>query len=246
MVVIVTALLFVTRKVRKQLARAFPQPAEQAIVRTGGSVIAHQPEAREIGEAILRAGGNAFDAFVATAVAVNVMAEGTSSLAGPLGVLIYRAQDKHLMYLDADFNDPLDPSRCQTANAQKPGPGILVPGAPAGLEALSKRYGKLPFSDLLRPSIALAEDGFPISRMMAGFISKYAKLLKKTSYGRSTFFHNDKPLKAGETLRQPEVAEFLRKLAKEGSAYVYDGEWGNSFLSVVEANGGCLKDADLK
>lgn len=230
---------------RKQITRAFPQPAEPSIVRKGGSVITHQPQAREIGESILRAGGNAFDAFVATAVAVNVLAEGTSSLAGPMGVLSYHAADGEIMYLDADFNDPLDPGGCDTMDHRKPGKGILVPGAPAGLEALAIRYGRLPFSELLQPSIALAENGFPVSRIMAGFIAKYAKLLKKTEYGRNTFFQGDKPLKAGAIIRQPEVAEFLRKLAKEGSAYVYTGDWGERFLSIVSANGGCLTAADL-
>jgi gamma-glutamyltranspeptidase/glutathione hydrolase len=81
--------------------------------------------------------------------------------------------------------------------------------------------------------------------MMAGFIAKYSKLLQKTEYGRNTFFHGDKPLQAGQIIRQPEVAEFLRKLAKEGSAYVYTGGWGDRFLSIVNANGGCLTAADL-
>jgi gamma-glutamyltranspeptidase/glutathione hydrolase len=236
---------FARRKYQRQLARSFAQPAGQPIVRQGGSVIAYHPEAREAGEAILRAGGNAFDAFVATVAAENVMAEGASSLAGSLGVLIYSARDGQVAYLDADFNDPLDPAGHATINDPKPGKAMLVPGAPAGLEALATRYGKLPLAESLQPAIKLAEDGFQVNRLMALAINGSTRLLKKTKYGRSTFFRGGKALKVGETLQQPEVADFLRRLGKEGSAYVYQGDWGDRFLSVVESNGGRLTARDL-
>jgi gamma-glutamyltranspeptidase / glutathione hydrolase len=236
---------FVRRKYHRQLALAFPQPAEQPIVRQGGIVLAYHAEAREAGEAILRAGGNAFDAFVAAVAAENVLAEGASTLAGSLGVLVYRAKEGQVTYLDADFNSPLDPAGYATINDPKLGKAMLVPGAPAGLEALATRYGKLPFSELLQPAIKLAEDGFAVTHVMALAIAWSHKILKKTKYGRSTFYRDGKPLKMGETLRQPEVADFLRRLGKEGSAYVYNGDWGDRFLSVVEANGGCLTAKDL-
>ena len=153
-VLALVALFYIVRKIYDWvLARSFAQAAGRPIIRQGGSVIAYHPEVREIGEAILRAGGNAFDAFVAAAVAENVMAEGVSSLAGPLGVLVYRARDGRIAYLDADFNDPFDP-------AGRGSYSIFVPGAPAGLEELATKYGRLPFAELLQPSIALAEDGF--------------------------------------------------------------------------------------
>ena len=112
-------------------------------------MIAYHPKAREIGENVLASGGNAFDAFVATVVAENVLAEGASSLAGPLGVLVYRVGDKKLSYLDADFNDPLESAGRWTADDPKPGKTALVPGAPAGLEALANEYGSIPFAKLL-------------------------------------------------------------------------------------------------
>lgn len=244
-VTIISALFYFVLKGRQQLAHAFPQPAEQSIIGQGSSVIAYHPEAREIGEAILRAGGNAFDAFVATVAAENVLAEGASSLAGPLGVLIYRAEDNQVTYLDADFNDPLDPAALWKINDRKLGKSALVPGAPAGLEAVAKKYGRFAFSELLQPAIALAENGFAVNRLMAGFIAHHSKVLKTTKYGRRTFFPKGKPLAAGEILRQPELANFLRRLAEEGSAYVYRGDWGERFLSIVEEKGGRLTDKDL-
>lgn len=236
---------FVRKRYLRKLARAFAQPAEHPIIRRDGCVIAYHPKAREIGEAILRAGGNAFDAFVATAAAENVLAEGASSLAGPLGVLIYCAKERQVEYLDADFNDPLDPDGRATSNDRQLGKAILVPGAPAGLEALATKYGRLPFSELLQPAIALAEDGFPVNRIMAALIAARRKFLEKTDYGRNTFLSGGKAPKVGEILTQPEVAYFLRRLGKEGSAYVYNGDWGDRLLSIVKAHGGRLTARDL-
>lgn len=240
------ALFYFVRKRRdKTLARAFPQRADGPIVRQGGCVIAYHEEAREIGEAVLRAGGNAFDAFVATAAAENVMSEGMSSFAGPLGVMVYRAENDQVVYMDADFNDPVDPSAYGTLTDKELGKAVLVPGAPAGLEALATRYGRLSFSELLEPAIALAEDGYPVNRMLAVAIASYGQVVKKTDYGRNTFFPHGQPLKIGEVVKQPEVAEFLRRLGQEGSAYIYRGDWGDRFLSEVETHGGGLTAKDL-
>src|SRR5215216_81866 len=86
----------------------FAQVGESPTLRRGGHVVCYHPQAREIGESILAAGGNAFDAFVATTAAENVLSEGASSLAGALGVLIYRAEDGLVAYLDGDHTHPLD------------------------------------------------------------------------------------------------------------------------------------------
>lgn len=231
---------------QQYLTRSFHQPVERSAAgRNGGLVLAYHPQARKIGEAVLQAGGNAFDAFVATVAAENVLAEGASSLAGPLGVLLYHAQDNRVTYLDADFNDPLDPEGLWTRGDPRLGKTALVPGAPAGLEALATAYGRTDFAQLLQPSVELAENGFPVNKLMAGFIARHAKVLKKTQYGRRTFFARGEPLAAGDVLRQPELANFLRSLASDGAAYVYHGSWGDSFLSLIAEHGGRLTWRDL-
>ena len=225
----------------------FVQPADTPIVRSNAIVVAHHPRLRAIGHSVLEEGGNAFDAFVAVTAAQNVMAEGACSLAGPLGVLTYTASDGHLGYLDADFNDPLDPAWRWDAKMPKDGRTVLVPGAPAGLEALAKRYGTRSLSELLQPAIELAEEGLPVSRLLATFIKWRSSILKRSDYGRDTFFdEGGKPLQIGQTLRQPEVASFLSNLAAEGSQYVYSGRWGRSFLDFVGQRNGVLSRADLR
>jgi gamma-glutamyltranspeptidase/glutathione hydrolase len=236
--------MYARRKNQEVLTQAFAQPAERAVVRRGGAVIAYHPEVRELGEAILAAGGNAFDAFVAAAAVENVLAEGASSLAGPLGVLTYRASDGQVMYLDADFNDPHHPNS-NNSGRETLGQFILVPGAPAGLEALAKKYGTLPFSELLKPAMKLASEGFAVKRTMAQTIEHTSGVLKRSDYGRTTFLRNGKPLAVGDTFRQPEVARFLERLGREGSAYVYEGDWSQRFLSTVSETGGSLTRNDL-
>ncbi len=227
--------------------RSFAQAAGPPTVREDSIVVAYHPQLRKIGHAILDSGGNAFDAFVAVTVAQNVLAEGGSTLAGPLGVLVRTAADGRVRYLDADFNDPLDPDwRCPT-EPPLDGRAVLVPGALAGLDALARTHGTRPLRELLQPSIRLAADGFPVTNLMAEFISWRADVLKRSEYGQRTFFTpKGRPLHRDQTLRQPEVAEFLTRFCDEGAGYVYAGDWGREFLSVVRAKGGVLTTADLE
>jgi gamma-glutamyltranspeptidase/glutathione hydrolase len=208
--------------------------------------VAYHPKVREIGHAILDSGGNAFDAFVAATAAQNVLAEGASSLAGPLGVLLCQGSPDRITYLDADFNDPLNPGWRWSRRMPKDGRAVLVPGAPAGLEAMTAKYGTRSFSELLQPSIRLAEQGFPITRIMSSYIRWRAKILKRSHYGRKTYFAaNGQPLQTGQTLRLSEVASFLTHLAVEGARYVYSGPWGKQFLDTVQSRHGVLTQADL-
>jgi gamma-glutamyltranspeptidase/glutathione hydrolase len=231
----------------------FLSSAERLTATQHGIVIAYHPEARQIGERILASGGNAADAFIATTIAENVLAEGASSLAGPLGVLIYRVpkpEDLHsdcpdIEYLDADFNTPLSPKHREGVGWRRRGRAVLIPGAPAGLWELAKRYGSKPFPELVEPAIALAEEGFRVPPLMVAMLRWRKGLLRKSEYGRRTFLPGGKPLRIGQTLRQPELAEFLKNFAREGSSYVYQGEWGRRLLEVVQSEGGALTEQDL-
>ncbi|MDQ3898236.1 MAG: gamma-glutamyltransferase [Actinomycetota bacterium] len=199
-----------------------------------------------IGHAILDSGGNAFDAFVAMVAAENVVAEGASSLAGPLSAVLHDGSNGEVVYFDADFNDPLSPDWRWHATMPRDGRSVLVPGAPAGLAALAETRGTRPLHQLLEPAIRLATEGFAVSRLMANFITWRAPVLQRTPYGRKTYFSSDgAPLTTGTTLRLPEVASFLSKLGQLGPSYVYAGDWGARFLESVRADKGVLTEADL-
>jgi gamma-glutamyltranspeptidase/glutathione hydrolase len=237
---------FRKRRARQSLARVFAQPAD-SFVSQKSIVAAYHPRAREIGEEILASGGNAFDAFVAVAAAENVLAEGASSFAGPLAVLLYPKRNGRVRFLDANFNDPVDPKWRRRARMKKDGRAVLVPGAPAGLEAIAREYGRRSFGELLAPAIRLARDGFPVARVMSHLIAFRTDVLKQGAYGNETFFdERGEPLRPGAILRQPEVATFLEALATEGGSYVYSGEWGDRFLREVWAHKGILSQKDLQ
>jgi gamma-glutamyltranspeptidase/glutathione hydrolase len=216
-----------------------PVAQRQAIVAT------YHPIATQVGVQILQSGGNAFDAFVGATLAEYVLAEGVTSLAGSLAVLVYDAKSGNTNYLDAHFNDVKDAKGRWTADAPQPGKAVLVPGAVAGLEALSKRYGRLNFAEVLQPAIALARDGFKISDMYALLIAWRAEILKGSDYGRRTFFPDGQALQAGDVLRQPEVADFLTKVREQGSSYMYRGDWAMLCIEAVKAKGGLMTRDDL-
>jgi gamma-glutamyltranspeptidase / glutathione hydrolase len=208
-------------------------------------VVTYHPIATRVGQNILDSGGNAFDAFVAATMADYVVAEGATSLAGTLGALVYDAKSQAISYLDADFNDVKEAKGRWTVSDPKPGKAVLVPGAVAGLEELSRRHGRLSFSKVLEPAIELAQDGFKIDSMYAAFVAWRSPTLQSSEYGRRTFFPNGRALQQGDLLRQPEVAEFLRSLAKQGSSYMYSGEWAGRCVETVKANGGLMSREDL-
>ena len=210
-------------------------------------VVSYHPLATEIGERILSAGGNAFDAFVATTLAQYVLSEGVTSLAGPLGALIYDAKSQQVVYLDAGFNSPLDSSgRFDPNNPDATaGAAAFVPGAPAGLEAISQRFGSLPFAKVVEPAIELARNGFPITDLMTRSIGLYSAALKRSEYGRSTYLGSGNPLVAGQWLKLPVLAQTLEEIANHGSSYMYSGAWASDAVAQVRAKGGKLTLLDF-
>ena len=212
-----------------------------------GSVVTYHGLAREIGERILAAGGNAADAFIATTLAENVLAEGASSLAGPLGALVCWKErvGAPIVWLDADFDHPLDPMQHCKPRTRARGKAVLVPGAPLGLWELARNYGSMPFSALVEPAARLAEEGFAVNPLMAGFLRWRQKTLARTEYGRRTFFRDHAPLRAGDLLRQPELAALLRRFGENGPDDLYRGTWAERFLATVRDAGGFLGEDDL-
>lgn len=200
---------------------------------------------------MLNQNGNAFDAFVAATLAEYVVHEGGTSPAGSLGALIYDAKTGTSQYLDAEFNsvrDPnggWDPRKAWNTADPEAGKAMLVPGAIAGLEALSKRYGRKSFAEALQPAIMLAKNGFPVQGFYRASLVTWADFLKRSSYASRTFYPAGRALASGQVLRQPELAAFLEGLAREGAAYMYSGRWADACVAAVRAQGGRLTRDDL-
>jgi gamma-glutamyltranspeptidase/glutathione hydrolase len=213
------------------------------------TVVAYHQESANAALQILESGGNAFDAFVAATFVDWVVGYGVSTPAGQLGAMLYVAGSDTKIYLDAGYDDLAAGTSWQSGDPA--GRAFVVPGAVAGLEALSKKYGRLSFASAIQPAIQVATDGFTIDPDYAYAIQSNAAVLKgamlthPSSYANDLFFPGGQPLAAGAVLKQPAVAQFLTDVAQQGAAYLYTGAWAEDCVAAIAAEGGHLTAADL-
>lgn len=208
-------------------------------------VVSRYEEGVEAGFRILNSGGNAFDAFVGVTALENVISPGAVSLSGVLGTLIYHAESNTVTFLDAGYNSVLALGGEYDPNDPVLGKAVAVPGIVAGLREVHRRYGRLSWAEVLQPAIELARRGFTVSEGYALSLEIYAQILQRTEYGRQTFFPGDLPLQPGDTLRLPELENFLTDLAEQGSSYMYTGQWAEQCVDTIQAEGGLMTMEDL-
>ena len=122
---------------------------------------------------------------------------------------------------------------------------VTVPGAVAGWDALRTRFGKLPFEDLLAPAILYAEDGFPVSDVIADTWGGLSDRLSGDANAAATYLPNGRAPRAGEVFKNPALAQSLRLIAREGSSAFYSGRIGDAILETSAKLGGTLGAADL-
>src|SRR5271166_5294954 len=172
---------------------------------------------------VLKQGGSAADAVLATSLCQVVEAAGSYiSLAGILSMMYYDSATGCVHYLNAGFNTPLEEKDPLTiprldplaGGAAPSGRTVLVPGFMAGVGAAHTRFGKLPLERLFKPAIQLAEDGFEVDPVLAGFIQFRKDVLSRLPETRRIFTKENGRLYArGDVFRQPELAATLRAVA---------------------------------
>jgi gamma-glutamyltranspeptidase/glutathione hydrolase len=124
---------------------------------------------------------------------------------------------------------------------------VLVPGFMAGVQAAHQRFGKLPFAALFEPAIYFAEKGFIIDKALAVRIKSREQEIARFPETKNIFTgENGEPVKEGDLLKQPRLAETLRKMAKQGADYMYRGEWAKKFVRAVRKQGGKMTLKDLE
>jgi len=218
---------------------------------TGGMVATSQPLAVAAGLEILSKGGNAADAAIATAAALNVTEPTSTGLGGDCFALFYEASTGQVTALngsgrapaslnlkrlrDEGFRDELPPFHPYT---------ITVPGACAGWCDLVERHGRLTLEKILAPAIRLAEAGFPVSTITAYHWQRAANRLVTVPGGVEMTIEGRGP-RAGEIFRNPGLARTLRKIAEDGKCAFYMGEIAEAIAAVVQGAGGCLSVDDL-
>lgn len=224
-----------------------------------GLVATSQPLAAEVGRDVLVAGGNAFDAAVATAAMLNVVEPTSTGLGGDVFAL-YRTADGDVGAMRscgvAPANGTVDRVRelaareqeCDPSEATMPLTGALTvtpPGTAAGWEATVERLGVLEFADVLAPAIDYARSGFRVTDFVAQKW-RHADGLFEDAYARSVFLPDDRPPRTGEHMAFPDLADSLERLVESGSDAVYDGAIGERIVEAVQSAGGLLTMDDLR
>jgi len=222
------------------------------VLGTRGMVASSQPLATAAGLAMLRRGGNAADAAVATAAALAVTEPCNTGPGGDCFALHYRARTGSVSALDGSGRSPsaLDLARLASDGFAQALPPhhphtVTVPGAPAGWCDLAERFGSLPLDALLAPAVELAEDGFPVGPNTAFIWELGARTQLAHAPNGAELLIDGRAPRPGERFRNPGLARTLRRLAEHGAEGFYRGEVAEAVVRVVRDHGGVLSAADL-
>lgn len=222
----------------------------------GGMVVSQSDIASEVGWQVIKSGGNAVDGAIATAFALAVTHPTAGNIGGG-GFIVFRAADGAATTFD--FRE-MAPAGSSPTMWMKDGKydfdihhnthrSVGVPGTVAGLHLAWQKLGSKPWKDLVLPAVALAREGFEVSD---GLARSLARMLvepndfKKYPASVAQFSKNGEPYKAGETLKQADLARTLQRIADRGPAGFYEGETAELIEKEMKANGGLITRDDLK
>lgn len=229
-----------------------------------GMVATSQPLAAQAGLAILQAGGNAADAAIATAAMLNVVEPISTGIGGDCFALYYDAATRQVTALNGSGRAPAAASIAAITAlgyAKMPtftGHTVSIPGAVAGWSDLLARHGRMTLAEVLQPAIWTAENGYPVSELIAlGWRSQEKKLRRDPDW-QSGDIDNGPPQpsgyelliegrapRPGEIMRIPTLAETLRGIAAEGKDYIYSGDFAHKLSAHVQRYGGWITPADM-
>ncbi len=218
------------------------------------AIASAHPLATAAGKSILEQGGNAFDAAIAVAATLAVVEPYSSGLGGGGFFLLHRARDGKQVMIDARERAPLK----LTSNSYRNATGQLlplaslegplaagIPGIPAGLAHLAKRYGQLPLSRSLAPAIHLAQQGFPADARYRALVQSRLTLLQKQAEAAAQFLHHQAVPEVDTLVVQTNLAKTLRTLAQKGASGFYRGAVAKEMVAAVNNGGGLWQTADL-
>ena len=225
--------------------------AQTGLIANKAMVVSAREEASKIGVEIMQKGGNAFDAMVATELALAVAYPYAGNLGGG-GFMVYRKANGEIGSLDYREKAPL--AAHKTMFLDKEGNvikgkstesplAIGVPGTIAGVFAVHKKLGSLPMSEILKPVIALAEKGVVVTRKQERRLNDYREEIIKVN-GNQTLFA--KPFKEKDTIKYPALAATLKRIAKNGRDEFYKGQTAKTLVQYLQQKGGIITMKDLK
>jgi gamma-glutamyltranspeptidase/glutathione hydrolase len=254
---ITVAFLFATVALAQDYtARGFTSiPPVAGILAHNGMVVAQESRAARIGVEILDRGGNAVDAAVAVGFAMAVTYPRAGNIGGGGFMVIHLAKGVDTaidyretapaaatptMFLDAQGN--ADPKKSRDS-----GLAVGVPGTVAGLAMAEQKYGsgRFTLADLIAPAIRLAQQGFPVEDDLADSLPQSRERLARWPSTMSILFNGDQPLHEGDRLIQPDLADTLRGIAKDGPDAFYKGSVAADIVRAVKGAGGIMTADDF-
>ena len=221
-------------------------------VKNKGVVVSAHPLASEAGAKMLKQGGNAFDAVIATQLALAVVYPQAGNIGGG-GFLVATTSDGKKMALDYRETAPSRASfdmywdKQGNANTDLSQNGRLAVGVPGSISGMFEtlKYAKLPFSKLIEPAIDLAVKGFAITEQEANLLNDHREKFL-THNKNKTAFVKDQNWKIGDLLIQPELAETLKRIQKGGEKEFYQGKTAQLILAEMNLGNGIIQSQDLK
>jgi len=228
-------------------------PGQVTSSANGGMVVAEAPLAAEVGARVLREGGNAVDAAVATAFALAATFPQAGGPGGG-GFAVVSVPGHEPLALDFREVAPADASGEMflapdgAVDRRRSLWSVLaagVPGTPAGLAELHRRLGSLPWSRLVDPAVRLAAEGFPIGAALARDLNQHRKRFRRDPAARAIFVREDRPWRPGDILRQEDLGRTLAAIRDRGAAGFYAGPVAATIEREVRRAGGIMTAGDL-
>src|SRR5215472_1698551 len=233
-----------------EVSKTWPK---QAVRAAHGMVVTDEELGSQAGLEILKRGGNAVDAAVATAFALAVVEPAAGNIGGG-GFMLIRLADGKTTFLD--YRETAPSKATSDMYIGKDGKldeeasvigyrSVAVPGTVAGLEWAVKSYGTMKLADVMAPAVRLAEDGFVVSEKLAAELEEESPGLQAYPTSKRIFLNGGQHFKPGDRLKQPELAATLKRIAEKGAAEFYRGETARVLADEMAKNGGILLLDDL-
>ncbi|WP_244503400.1 gamma-glutamyltransferase [Flavobacterium caeni] len=225
--------------------------AQKGLVAKKAMVVSARIEASKIGADVIQQGGNAFDAMIATQLALAVAYPYAGNITGG-GFMVYRMADRKTGTLDFREVAPLAATKDMFLDANgnvvatastESGLSVGVPGSVAAIFEVHQKYGSMPMAKLIAPAIALAEKGLVVTSKQLKQIAANKESIVRLN-GDKTIYSRD--LKVGDTIKYPELAATLRRIAKNGRDEFYKGETAKKLIGYLKQKGGIMTAKDLE
>ncbi|TPN82436.1 gamma-glutamyltransferase [Aquimarina algicola] len=234
---------------KKEIITPTVQPI-RGVIAQKAMVVSAREEASKIGVEIMKKGGNAFDAMVATEMALAVSYPFAGSLGGG-GFMVYRKANGETGALDYREKAPLAATKNMYLDEnQNPIPqksqlgsmAIGVPGTVAGIFAVHEKFGSLPIKDILQPVVKLAQQGFVVTKKQKRRFDNYKDLFFEVNKDTIVFAKN---YKTGDTIKNLKLASTIQRIIDNGRSEFYQGETGKKIVDHIQSNGGIITMEDL-